>query len=186
MNRSLHIISGAQTGADVAGLWSAKLFGIPTGGYAPKNFVTLDGNHPEMAATFGIKEHSSLGYRDRTIANLKGSDITIVCSEKLSPGTRLTINQCKKENVPCYYFSLDPSDMEASLANANLDKVIHEIRRHEMLNLPFVLNIAGNSTQNSTRVFEFTFKVCHKLFSTLGYTSEIGAEKWIIYKDKWN
>ena len=84
------VISGAQTGADIAGLWAAKLFGIPTGGWAPKNFLTLIGEHPEMAKTFGIKEHAR-SYAGRTVENLKMSDFTIVCASVMSAGSKLTI-----------------------------------------------------------------------------------------------
>jgi hypothetical protein len=182
---TLRIISGAQTGADIAGLWAGKLFGFKTGGYAPDGFMTLAGNHPEMATTFGIVEHSK-GYRDRTIANLKESDLTLICSEKMSPGTRLTLNQCKKEGVPYTFFALDPADMQASLNNPEFVKVTNLIwNRLNVCNDQFTINVAGNSTQNSARSFEFAFKLCHKLFSELGYKSEVSASDWVMYQDKW-
>lgn len=182
---TLRVISGAQTGADVAGLWAAKLFGIPTGGWAPKDFITLDGPHPEMAQTFGIKEHSKAGYRDRTIANLTESSSTIVCSEKMSPGTKLTINQCKKTYVPCHVFMLDPSDLQGSIDEKTIDNLVHEISRSNKLGLEYTLNVAGNATKNCARAFEFTFKICHKLFTELGYTSTVGDWEWNRYKDTW-
>jgi len=187
----LKIISGAQTGADVAGLWAAKLHGIPTGGLAPKGFITLNGPHPEMAETFGILEHSKLGYRDRTIDNVKASNVTLVCSEHMSsPGTVLTLNTAKRNEVTHYAMPFDPSDMSESLNNFNAKWVISMIAglvaRHEILfedSNPFVINVAGNATQNSARVFEFTFKFCFKLFKELGYTA-LDAD-WKLYKDKW-
>ena len=188
---TLIVRSGAQTGADVAGLWAAKLFGIPTGGWAPKGFITLDGPHPEMATTFGIKEHPKTGYRARTIENLKKSDVTLVFSEKMSPGTKLTINECQKFNVPYFFFKLDPSNMEDSLnpdvptSDCNFQWLINYLSRQIDLFDSFVINIAGNSTSNSPRTFEFTFKFCHKLFTELGYTSLVGASEWNTYKDKW-
>jgi hypothetical protein len=39
------IISGAQTGADFAGLIVAKHFGYETGGWMPKGYKNLDGFH---------------------------------------------------------------------------------------------------------------------------------------------
>jgi hypothetical protein len=186
---TLRIISGAQTGADVAGLWAAKHFGIQTGGWAPKGFVTLNGYHPEMAETFGIKEHSQVGYRERTIANLSESNVTIVCSEKMSPGTRLTINQCKKLGVPYFLFLLDPSNMEESLNPEHYanDPAIHfrSLKPRISLYDTFTINIAGNSTQNSARIFEFTYKMCSKMFTELGYTSTVPIENWKTYLDKW-
>lgn len=41
------VISGAQTGADVAGLKAAKACDILTGGFIPKRYKTLDGPKPE-------------------------------------------------------------------------------------------------------------------------------------------
>lgn len=180
---NLKIISGAQTGADVAGLWAAKLFNISTGGWAPKGFMTLNGPHPEMAETFGIKEHIKAGYHDRTIANIQDANMTIVCSEKMSAGTKLTINQCKKENKTCVFFKLYPEDISYSLDTANFDKIILNFNNLNLLNLPFTINIAGNSTKNSARSFEFTFKLCYKLFYEIGFTTELDINDWKKYKD---
>jgi hypothetical protein len=186
---SLIIISGAQTGADVAGLWAAKHFGIPTGGLAPKGFNTLNGPQPIMATTFAIQEHDNFGYRERTIENLKSSDITLVCSQKMSPGTKLTINQCKKLKILHYLVQLDPSNLEESIFQSTWvrTEIKRQVDRHEQLfsDRNFILNVAGNSTQNSARSFEFTYKFCHQLFTELGYTSSIPLSDWNRYKDKW-
>ena len=187
----IKIISGAQTGADVAGLWAAKLFGIETGGFAPNGFITLNGPHPEMAETFGIKEHPKVGYRDRTIENLKLSNVTLVFSEKISPGTRLTLNQCKKLGIPNFFFKLDPSNMEDSLnpgaqtSDCNFQWLCNYLSCRELMFDPFVINVAGNSTKNSPRTFEFTFKFCYSLFTDMGYTSSVPVSDWKLYKDKW-
>jgi RNA polymerase sigma factor (sigma-70 family) len=42
------VISGGQTGADQAGLFAAEAFGIETGGWMPKGFLTLAGNSCKM------------------------------------------------------------------------------------------------------------------------------------------
>lgn len=187
--KMIKIISGAQTGADVAGLWAAKLFGIPTSGYAPNGFLTLDGNHPEMAVTFDIKEHQKSGYRDRTIDNLKSSNSTIVCSEKMSAGTRLTINQCAKAHKVYWLFQLDPSNMDETLnLHFNSDKfrkLVNSIRISIDMGIPYTLNVAGNSTKNSQRIFEFTFKMCCRLFTELGYETTNDLTNWKQYQDKW-
>lgn len=36
----IKIISGGQTGADMGGLEAAREYGFPTGGYAPKGWMT--------------------------------------------------------------------------------------------------------------------------------------------------
>ena len=35
------IISSGQTGADLGGLWGARDAGFPTGGFAPKGYLTI-------------------------------------------------------------------------------------------------------------------------------------------------
>jgi hypothetical protein len=186
---TLRVISGAQTGADVAGLWAAKLHKIPTGGWAPKGFRTLDGFHPEMAETFGIKAHDSPSYPPRTAQNLTESDFTLICSEKMSAGTKLTINQCKKNCIPHKVFMLDPENLNLSVQEVERSpdfiRLCNQIRLNQQLGTPFVLNVAGNSTNNSARVFEFTFKVCHSLFTMLGYTHFVEDGEWKRYKDTW-
>jgi hypothetical protein len=183
----MKIVSGAQTGADIAGLWAAKLFGIETCGFAPKGFLTQDGNHPEMAKNFGIKEHPKTGYRDRTIDNIKMSDVTIVLSEKMSPGTKLTIDQCKKLKKKCYVLKLDPLDIEKSIVNHEVEMVIKEIKLlHDVLDLgDFTINIAGNSTANSSRAFEFSYYFCCIMFQALGYESSHDLANVQRYKDVW-
>lgn len=180
----LKVISGAQTGADVAGLWAAKKFGIETGGWAPKGFVTLNGEHPEMADTFNIKEHAR-GYRGRTIENLSMADLTIIVVGVMSAGSRLTIDQCKKLNKPHVVISVDPSDLGNSLLTPKFDVVLGMIKKAEMLGQDFVLNVAGNSTNNFPRSFEFTFKFCHKLFTALGYKSDALPTEYNKLWDTW-
>jgi hypothetical protein len=72
----LKIISGGQTGADTGGLYGARDAGIPTGGFAPYNFLTEKGNSDWLATKFGLVD-SNVGYKERTLLNVKNSDITI-------------------------------------------------------------------------------------------------------------
>jgi len=180
---NLKIISGGQTGADIAGLWAAKLFNISTGGWAPKSFITTAGNHPEMAETFNMREHSG-NYRDRTITNIKDANLTIICSQKMSAGTKLTINQCQKLKKPYYVFWFDPTNINQADEDIFI-KMRNYIKNSNMIYEDFTLNIAGNSTKNSTRAFEFTFKLCYRLFTELGYSSSLDSSQWNSYKDKW-
>jgi hypothetical protein len=183
---SLSVISGGQTGADVAGLWVAKIFNIPTGGWAPKDFITTSGKHPEMAETFGLKEHAE-SYRARTIENLKSSDLTIVCSSRFEGGTKLTVNQCTKLKKNLYVLPLDPEDLETSLKSPVFDQIIWFIQKKLPLG-DFTLNVAGNSTRSSPRAFEFTFKACFKIFKELGYVNQNGIteDSWVDYQDTWS
>jgi hypothetical protein len=91
------VISGGQTGADLAGWRAARRFSIPTGGWMPRGFLTEtpDGkdskSHPEFAALYGAREHESVEYPPRTSANIRDSDGTLLFSVRPdTPGTRLT------------------------------------------------------------------------------------------------
>lgn len=71
------VISGGQTGVDIAALRAAKRLGIPTGGTMPAGWRTLDGPKPEWAAEFGFIAHASDAYPPRTFANAKAGDVTV-------------------------------------------------------------------------------------------------------------
>ena len=50
------IISGGQTGADMGALLAARELGIPTGGVAPKGWLTENGPQEELLRNFGLIE----------------------------------------------------------------------------------------------------------------------------------
>jgi hypothetical protein len=181
---TLKIVSGAQTGADVAGLWIAKLFGIQTGGWAPNGWLTLDGYKPEMADTFGITEHKK-SYRGRTIENLKSADLTIVCCSKMSAGSKLTIEQCKIFKKKCIVIPFDQTDLQAGLKSEPVELLIQELKKAAWMGIDFTLNVAGNSTNNSSRAFEFTFKMMHRVLTEIGYQSECTSVDYSKYQDRW-
>ena len=130
------VISGLQTGADFAGLLVAKHFGLETGGWMPKGFRNLEGNHPEYAALFGAKEHPDAGYRGRTWANIRDSDATVRFAGNFSsPGEICTLNGIKKYGKP--HFDVDLADPCSTAEFANL----------LIRNNVEVLNVAGNAEQ---------------------------------------
>lgn len=92
------IVSGGQTGIDQLGLEVAKALGIPTGGMAPKGYLTESGPD-SILRYFGLTEHESAEYPPRTRANIIGSDGTVVFG-KLTGGTKLTVASCEKEKKP--------------------------------------------------------------------------------------
>ena len=162
------IISGGQTGADLAGLWIASCFSIPTGGWAPAGWKTQIGSQPELTY-WDLVEHKG-GYKPRTIANVEDADLTIVCSAKLSPGTRLTINACNERSKPLFVFLYEHGKVQSSLdrLEPTLDELTNHIKRRELFG-DMVLNVAGNSTQTDPGAFEFTFRLMWTLLVNLGY-----------------
>jgi len=87
------IISGGQTGADLGGLKAAKELGIPTGGFAPTNFITELGPNLELRDIYKLADEGD-NYITRTEKNVKVSDATVIFAQKLgSAGTKLTLNK---------------------------------------------------------------------------------------------
>ena len=145
------IISGAQTGADYAGLVAAKMFGLETGGWIPKGYRTLEGPRPNYKVEFGIQEHSSSYYPPRTFLNVKESCGTVrFATDFNSSGEICTMKAITQYNKPWFDvdFSKDSSIEFKSWLKCNCIKV---------------LNVAGNSEKTSpgitNKVIEFFKKV---------------------------
>lgn len=129
------VISGGQTGADIAGLRAARSAGVRTGGYIPKGFRTDEGDKPRYAKKYGLEETSSRDYRQRTEKNVKAADITLIFSPaSRSPGSVLTKNLCVKHNKP--YLWVNKLTWEA------VDSAVGLISA--CANGKITLNIAGN------------------------------------------
>jgi hypothetical protein len=95
------VISGGQTGADLAGLRAAKALGIETGGYAPHGWYNETGAQEDLLRGFGLTEHASPAYRDRTAANIIISDVTLLVSKlPLEGGSKLTKDLLQRQNLP--------------------------------------------------------------------------------------
>jgi len=123
----LKIISGGQSGADIAGLMAAKRCGLETGGFAANGFETETGRRPDYAKMYNLID-KHYNYPQRTVENVKSSDATIVFAANISSsGTRLTINTCIKFD-------------KKYLVNPTVDEVVAFIQK----NNPKVINVAGN------------------------------------------
>lgn len=94
------IISGGQTGVDRAALVSAMSFAVSFGGWVPKGRLAEDGVIPE--GFYALKELPEGGYRERTRANVRDSDATLILVDKLplTGGTALTAETAQKLSRP--------------------------------------------------------------------------------------
>lgn len=129
------IISGGQTGADIGGLLSAELLGIPHWGFCPKGYIDENGFNQEFIPRFHLKQHGS--YAERTEKNIIESDSTVIfASDKNSRGTVMTLDMCKKHNKPHYVV-------------ATLNGLKRFLSQH-----PGVVNIAGNRESVSPGIRE--------------------------------
>lgn len=137
------IISGAQTGADRAGLDAALALGLDVGGWIPFGRRTDDGPLPlELMRRYKLKEHPSAGYPGRTEQNVRESDVTVLFGNMSSPGCRLTIKLCNRHAKPY-------------LVNPLADEL-----RYWLGALPSVtLNVAGNRERTNPGIYDRTYAI---------------------------
>lgn len=143
------VISGGQTGADIAGLIAAKQCGIPIAGTAPKNFNTENGRNIELKNVYGLVAKG--GYKSRTIQNVCDSDGTIAfIVHNGVGGTSKTIGYCKFKKWVDFLESdsngfkpvlvIDASDMEMKNIELTKYKIINWLIDNNIK----VVNIAGH------------------------------------------
>jgi hypothetical protein len=154
------VISGAQTGADIAGLIAAKHCGIQTEGWIPKGFKTETGTFPIFEELFGIKETPSDGYGQRTDWNARDSDGTLIISANWrSPGTVMTKKVCAAYGKP----SLDVTFDKKSTPEALADRVIEWLQNEDI----HVLNVAGNRESVAPGIKVWTTRLLIEVFHTI-------------------
>jgi len=135
------IISGGQTGADMGGLEAAKALGLPTGGTAPKGFITELGSMKELLQSYGLVESPDEGYKSRTEANVFDSHATLILSTNCaSAGTIQTFKFCEKHNR--LWAIIDPDNL---FSKANILKFLDTMEKRNCK----VLNVAGNRESKS-------------------------------------
>jgi hypothetical protein len=171
------VISGGQTGADIAGVDAAKLYCLNTGGWMPKYWRTLRGYKPEYAKLYGMREHSSQGYRDRTEDNVLMADATVrFFHKKNSAGERCTYNELNAiilHGKP--YFDVNFQEL--------LELPEHEALESGMLPLSFYnwlkdneftsLNVAGNSEQTAPGIYQEVFTYLCYVFAHAGLEQQV-------------
>jgi hypothetical protein len=165
------IISGGQTGADQAGLFTAKTFNLETGGYAPAGFRTLAGNNVLLRDMFGLEETQQWNYAYRTELNVKSSDATVrFASNFNSPGEKCTLKAIIKSKKP--YFDVD---LRKTYSSHFLDETTEELIKFLCDNDVLVLNVAGNADRNDNGFgfhFHETTKVLIQLITKIKEINE--------------
>ena len=146
------IISGCQTGADIAAIDAAIDNDFPYGGWVPKGRRT---ENVPLPLTYAVEEMDTRGYPKRTEQNILDADGTVICSHgRLSGGSALTRRIAKRQNKP--WLHLDLADLTADLA---ANKLAEWIDRHRIE----VLNVAGQSASKNERIYAATFAVIESL-----------------------
>jgi hypothetical protein len=147
------VISGAQTGADIAGLETAKKFEFETGGVMPFGYKTLDGPKPEYKTLYGVTVTTSSSYVPRTRKNVKDADATIrLAFDFSSRGEKCTLKAIQDYKRP--HFDVDLSDPPP------IEDVVKWLDENNVE----VLNVAGNAEQTSTGTYAAAKKYLEALF----------------------
>lgn len=133
----IKIISGAQTGVDIAALEIAKELGFQTGGYMTKGYRTQDGPRPEYKQMYGIIELDTYDYKTRTFRNAQESDATIRIYKFDSPGEICTQNAVRFHKKPMFDFKLPIFD-------ERIDECVKRLRNSNYQ----TINFAGHSEKS--------------------------------------
>jgi hypothetical protein len=133
------VISGGQTGVDIAALRAARAVGLETGGWAPRGFLTERGPHPELAQ-FGLREMPSRDYPPRTAANIREAGATLIIAGNWDRGSKLTAELCRSLGKPALHLDRAALSNEETFARA-----VTWLRQIQ----PDILNVAGNRESTS-------------------------------------
>ncbi len=108
----VRIVSGGQTGADRGGLDAALALGIEHGGWCPAGRVAEDGQVPRV---YALRETTSAEYAERTKANVRDSDGTVVFTRGAATGgSALTLRAARRIGKPVLHVDLAKLDGEAA------------------------------------------------------------------------
>lgn len=142
------VISGAQTGADRAGIDAAIACGCPYGGKIPVGRRAEDGPIAEHYEELTVVPERS--YLVRTEANVEDSDVTIVFTygDPVS-GSKRTISFCKKRSKPSLH--VDCREMNFTAISLII------IEWLSIFDYDITLNIAGSRESTKPGIYRLVF-----------------------------
>jgi len=105
VRRPRRIVSGAQTGVDRAALDVALELGIACGGWVPMGRLDEEGRIPGRYS--GLRETATAEWNERTEANVRDSDGTLILSRgPLTGGSKYTAEAATRLDRPCLHLDL--------------------------------------------------------------------------------
>ena len=146
------IISGAQTGADRAGIDAAIEIGVEYGGWLPKGRKTEDGIVPKKKYP-KVKEMTTGGYPKRTKQNVIDSDGTVIFTYgELTTGSALTKKIAKQHKKP--YLHIDLSIVKDPVFVIKDWIIEWDIK---------ILNVAGRSASKAPKIYDTVKDIINQL-----------------------
>jgi hypothetical protein len=126
------------------------MMGIPTGGTAPKGYITENGPDYDLRDIFGLSESTSSGYSARTRKNVYDSTGTVLFGFMSSPGSKQTIRDCDFFSRP-YKTNVTPRQLADWIVQSHIE----------------ILNVAGNRASKNPQVAGDTIYVVTTAISLL-------------------
>jgi len=176
------IISGGQTGADIAGLRAAKRYNIETGGFAPRGWLTENGPDTVLRDFYGLLEcpepkgekpqlmpqckWEGILYSQRTQRNAAQSDATLwfgLGTEIYSRGFVATRNAASHSGVPFHKIFRGDGRPYDPKSTAGFLKQYWNMRPIE------IVNVAGNRLSKAPGIEEWVESYLCEVFELLGF-----------------
>src|SRR5437899_6722768 len=145
------MVSGGQTGSDLAALDWAIQNGIPHSGWCPKGRKAEDGR---IDRRYSLRETPTIKYNQRTEWNVRDSDATVIFSTVpvLKGGSKSTIEFANKLRKPCLMLYRESGKIKpAVLLNQFIEE--HKVR---------VLNVAGARASHEPKIAAFVNEVLNR------------------------
>ncbi len=159
----LKIVSGGQTGVDRAALDWAIANGLPHGGWCPRGRLAEDGTIPER---YALEELPDGGYRQRTKANVRDSDGTLILNlDELEGGTLLTRQFAERLNKPWKVVQVDEG-----LLSGEVESVVIWLAELRIQ----TLNVAGPRESKRPGVYAATLAFLDAVRAMAGASGEQG------------
>ena len=157
----IKVVSGAQTGVDIAGLIAASHCGLQTGGWIPRGWKTETGPRPAYKTLFNLKETPSDGYIQRTEWNVRDSDGTLIIAKDYSSrGTQMTRSHCLDLRKPLFCMAFSKLAAEGELTE---DAICEWLEKKNI----GILNIAGNRESVAPGIQVWATQALIEIFKTL-------------------
>jgi hypothetical protein len=150
----MKIISGGQTGVDRAALDAALKHRIECGGWCPAGRLDEGGRIPDR---YPLTELAQGSFAERTVANVKDSDATVVIYfNQLQGGTLQTVKNSAESDKP--HLTIDAAKISVE-EGAKL--IADLVREHDVQ----VLNVAGPRLSGWAGGYDYAFRLLN-LFLT--------------------
>ena len=166
------IVSGGQTGVDRAALVAAMSFSMSFGGWVPKGRLAEDGVVPE--GFYAMKELPEGGYRERTRANVRDSDATLILVYKLplTGGTALTAETAANLGKPYKVVNLDEPGAQREIYDWMMS-----LEKFPGIGEAVKMNVAGPRESGAPGIFEKAKTMLTKIFWAFrsGYGGDISS-----------